>query len=95
MMSLSSLISGQVGSREPIPHLDVEVAGAGAFVDSPAIIFDCNHWGCAQDLDGQQEGSSHIFSGSLALYSRFRELSIGVLFLPCKHIPGFILVSTT
>ena len=27
------------GSREPIPHLDVEVAGAGAFVHSPAIIF--------------------------------------------------------
>ena len=39
------------GSREPIPHLDVEVAGAGAFVHSPAIIFDSNHWGHAQDLD--------------------------------------------
>ena len=39
------------GSREPIPHLDVEIAGAGAFVHSPAIIFDSNHWG------------SHIFSG--------------------------------
>ena len=33
------------GSREPIPHLDVEVAGAGAFVHFPAIIFDSNHWG--------------------------------------------------
>ena len=33
--------------------------------------------------------------GSLALYSRFRELSIGVLFLPYKHILGFILVSIT
>ena len=53
------------GSREPIPHLDVEFAGAGAFVDSPAIIFDSNHWGHAQDLDGQQEGNSHIFSGVL------------------------------
>ena len=51
------------GSREPIPHLDVEVAGAGAFVHSPAIIFDGNHWSYAQGLDGQQEGSSHIFSG--------------------------------
>ena len=30
------------GSREPIPHLDVEVAGAGAFVHSPAVIFDSN-----------------------------------------------------
>ena len=35
------------GSREPIPHLDVEIAGAGAFVHSPAIIFDNNHWGHA------------------------------------------------
>ena len=50
------------GSREPIPHLDVEVAGAGAFVHSPTIIFDSNHWGYAQDLDDPQEGSSHIFS---------------------------------
>ena len=53
------------GSREPIPHLDVEVAGAGAFVHSPAIIFDSNHWGYAQDLDDPHEGSSHIFSGVL------------------------------
>ena len=53
------------GSREPIPHLNVEVAGAGAFVHSLAIIFDSTHWGHAQDLDGQQEGSSHIFSGIL------------------------------
>ena len=51
------------GSREPIPHLDGEVAGAGAFVHSPAIIFDSNHWRHAQDLDGRLEGSSHIFSG--------------------------------
>ena len=64
-MSVLSLISGQDGSREPIPHLDVEVAGAGAFVHSPANIFDSNHWGYAQDLDGQQDGSSHIFSGIL------------------------------
>ena len=53
------------GRREPIPHLDVEVAEAGAFAHSPAIIFDSNHWSYAQDLDGQQEGSSHIFSGVL------------------------------
>ena len=51
------------GSWEPIPHLDVEIAGAGAFVHSPAIIFDSNHWGHAQDLDDPHEGSSHIFSG--------------------------------
>ena len=51
------------GSWEPIPHLDVEIAGAGAFVHSPAIIFDSHHWGHAQDLDDPHEGSSHIFSG--------------------------------
>ena len=53
------------GSREPIPHLDVEIAVAGAFVHSPAIIFDSNHWCYAQDLDDSHEGSSHIFSGVL------------------------------
>ena len=47
------------GSREPIPHLDVEIAGA--FVHSPAIIFDSNHWGHAQDFDDPHEGSSHTF----------------------------------
>ena len=51
------------GSREPIPHLDVEIAGAGASVHSPVIIFDSHHWGHAQDLAGPHEGSSHIFSG--------------------------------
>ena len=49
------------GSREPILHLDVEIAGAGAFVHLWAIIFDSNHSGHAQDLDDPHEGSSHIF----------------------------------
>ena len=53
------------GSREPLPHLDVEIAGAGAFVHSLAIIFDSKHWGNAQDLDDPHEGSSHIFLGVL------------------------------
>ena len=52
-------------SREPIPHLDVDVAGAGAFVHSPSFIFVNHHWGHAQDLDDSNEGSSHIFSGVL------------------------------
>ena len=51
------------GSRESIPHLHFEIAGAGAFVHSPAIIFDSSYWGHAQDLDAPHEGSSHIFSG--------------------------------
>ena len=46
---------------EPIPHLDVEIAVAGAFVHSPAIIFDSNHWGHAQDLDDPHEGCSYFF----------------------------------
>ena len=52
---------------------DVEVAGAGAFVHSPAIIFDSTHWGHAQDLDDPLT-SSRV---SLAQFSRSR-LSIGV-----------------
>ena len=51
------------GSREPIPHLDIEIAGAGAFIHSPAIVFDSHHWGHVQDLDDPHEGSSHIISG--------------------------------
>ena len=51
------------GGREPIPHLDVEIAGAGAFIHSFAIVFDSHYWGHAQDLDGPHEGCSHIFSG--------------------------------
>ena len=80
------------GSREPIPHLDVEIAGAGAFVHSPVIIFDSHHWGHAQDLDGPHEGSSHIFSGIPGPFSLSKELSIGVSFLLCKLILVFILV---
>ncbi len=65
MMSLSLPNIWTDGSRELFPHLDVEIAGAGAFVHSPALIFDSNHWGHAQDLDDPHEGSSHIFSGVL------------------------------
>ena len=50
---------------DDVPHFDVEVAEAGAFVHTPAIIFDSNHWSYAQDLGDPQEGSSHIFSGVL------------------------------
>ena len=70
-------IFGTDGSREAIPHLDVEIAGAGAFVHSPAIIFDSHHWGHAQDLDDPHEGSSHIFSVFLAQFNLSKELNIG------------------
>ena len=63
MMFQITPISGPDGSREPIPHLDVDIAGSGAFVHSPSFIFDSHHWGHAQDLDDPHEGSSHIFSG--------------------------------
>ena len=52
------------GSRELIPHLDIEIAGAGAFVHSLAIVFDRNYRGHAQDLDDPHEGS-YISSGIL------------------------------
>ena len=79
-------------SREPIPHLDVDIAGAGAFVHSPSFIFDSHHWGHAQDVDDPHEGSSHIFFGcswpdSICPKSRI----LGVLFLLCKLILVFIL----
>ena len=51
------------GSMEPIPHLDVDAAGAGVFTHVPAEIFDNNRWGHGQDLDGQFDGCSHIFAG--------------------------------
>ena len=39
------------GSREPSPHLEIEVAGAGIFAHLPSYIFDSNQWGHAQHLD--------------------------------------------
>ena len=48
MMSLIDPNIWTDGSREPIPHLDVEIAGAGAFIHSPAIVFDSHHRGHAQ-----------------------------------------------
>ena len=82
------------GSREPIPHLDIESAGAGAFIHSPTIVFDSNYWGHAQDLDDPHEGSSHIFSGIPGPFSLFRELNIGVSYLLYKPILAFILALT-
>ena len=40
-------------SREPIPHLDVEIAGAGAFIHSPAIVFDSHHWGQGHSIQNR------------------------------------------
>ena len=82
------------GSREPFPHLDVEIAGAGAFVHSPAIIFDSNQWGYAQDLDDPHEGSSHIFSGVPGPVQSVQRAEYWGLFLLFKPILVFILVST-
>ena len=80
------------GSSEPIPHLDVEIAGAGAFIHSPAIVFDSHHWGHAQDLDDPHEGSSHIFSGIPGPIQSVQRAEYWVSFLQCKLILVFILV---
>ena len=49
------------GTGEPIPHLDVEVAGAGPSSTPWPFVFDCNQLGHAQDLDGRLEGKvSHL-----------------------------------
>ena len=48
------------GSMEPIPHIDVEVAGA-ALLLMLLLVFLMTYVGRhAQDLDGRFDGSSHI-----------------------------------
>ena len=78
------------GSREPIPHLDVEIAGAGAFVHSPAIIFDSKHWGHAQGV----RAALTSFREFWAQFSLSKGLSIGWLFLLCRLFLVFLLVLT-
>ena len=82
------------GSREPIPHLDIEIAGAGAFIHSPAFVFDSHTWGHAQDLDDPHEGSSHIFSGIPGPIQSVQRAEYWGSFLLCKLILAFILVLT-
>ena len=82
------------GSREPIPHLDFEIAGAGAFIHSPAIVFDSHHWVMFMILMILMKValiSSRVF---LVPFSLFRELNIGDSFLLCKPILAFILALT-
>ena len=76
------------GSREPILHLDVEIAGAGAFVHSQAIIFDNHHWCHAQDLDDPHEGSSHIFSGVLGPIQSVQRAEYWGVILALQAISG-------
>ena len=82
------------GSREPIHHLDVEIAGAGDFSHSPAFVFDSDRWGHGQDLDGRFEGSSHTFSGFSVLCNQYKELNIGELSWLYKLTLESILAST-
>ena len=77
------------GIREPIPYLDVEVTGAGAFVHSPAIIFDSIHWGHAQDLDDSHEGSSHIFLGVLGPIQSVQRAEYWGVILALQAYSGF------
>ena len=78
------------GSMEPIPHLDVEVAGVAVFAHFPACVFDSNQWRHAQDLDGKIDGSSHIFAGPLVVYRRCKEPSTGESCLTFRRFPRFI-----
>ena len=87
-MSLLLLTSGLMVVGNPIPHLDVEIVGAGAFVHSPAIIFDSNHWGYAQDLDDPHEGSSHIFSGVLGPIQSVQRAEYWVVILALQAYSG-------
>ena len=80
------------GSREPIAHLDVEIAGAGAFFHFPAIVFDNHHWGHVQDLATLMKVALTFSRVFLASFSLFSVLNIGVSFLLCKLILIFILV---
>ena len=57
------------------------------------IIFDCNQWGHAQDLEGRFEGSSHLFSGIIGQSVRKAEYW-GVILALHKHILGSIWVLT-
>ncbi len=52
------------GSRDSIDHLDVEIAGSGAFIHSLAVCFDSHVWGHRQYLDDIDERSSQFRVGS-------------------------------
>ena len=82
------------GSREPIPHLDVDVAGAGAFVHSPSIIYDNHHCVHAQDLDDPNEGSSHIFSGVLGPIQSVQRAEYWGVILALQAYSGIHMVLT-
>ena len=48
--------------EDSIDHLDVEIAGSGAFIHSLAMVFDNRAWGHCLDLDGIDEGGSRSFA---------------------------------
>ena len=50
------------GSRDCIDHLDVEIAGSGALIDSPSVVFDNHSWGQSRGLEGSDESSSRSFA---------------------------------
>ena len=81
------------GSREPIPHLDVEVAGAGAFIlrlSSLIVIIGV----MLRILMIHMRAALTSSRVSLDQFSRSRELSIWRLFFLCKLILVFTLVLT-
>ena len=88
LMSLSLLTFGLMVVGSLFPHLDVEVAGAGAFfilqLSSLIVIIG----GYAQDLDDPHEGSSHIFSGVLGPIQSVQRAEYWVVILALQAYSG-------
>ena len=93
MMSLSPLMSGQmvVGNLSLILMLRLRGLELLFILQLSSLIVIIG--AMLRILMASKRVALTFSRGSLAPHSRFRELSIGVLFLPCKHIRGF--VSTT
>ena len=80
------------GSREPIPHLDIEIAGAGAFIHSLLLLSLIVIIGVMlRILTILMKVALISFRAFLAPFSLYRELNIGESFLLCKPILAFML----
>ena len=77
MMFLSTLIWTD-GSREPIPHLDVDVAGAGALVHAQPLFLIVISGDMLRILMAGWRAALTSSQGSSVQCSRPKELSIGV-----------------
>ena len=76
------------GSMEPIPHLDVEVAGAEVLLMLLPSFFDNHEWEHAQDLDGQFNGISRIFSSTSGPLQTVQKTKYSVAILALQTLSG-------